>query len=188
MCAGGALGLDESQRAAFRDAMHAAREVLRSSRQDYADGSATAQDVHDQAAQAVVQLREALQEILSEDQFNTVTEHMSERTARMAERRLEHLGEGIERRVGFLTKVLDLDETEVQAVQDALATLLPRWEELFAGIQTGDVAFADALYQSILIHEAAKDILGSILDEEQMERLGMLRRLLPGPRPIQIYL
>ena len=185
---GNHFDLDEETAGELRDARKAVHEALRSARKDYVDGNATASDVRDRATDAVDGFKATLQDILSDEQYTALASKMSEQASSMAGRRLENLDHSIERRITFLTKVLGLDEGQSAELASSMAGLRPSWEALFQGIQSGEMSFPDALYEGLLIKEAGRESLQSILTEGQQERLAALRGLLPGPRRLHLYL
>ena len=65
-----------------------------------------------------------LESILSEEQFAALEAAIAEHRAERTQRRIDNLGEGLDRRVEFLTNVLGLDGGTAAAVRDAGYPLL----------------------------------------------------------------
>ncbi len=93
----------------------------------------------------------------------------------MAERRLEHMGSGLDRRVEFLSKILGLDETQQVTVTEAFSSAKSSLRVLLEGIRDGEVLFEDGLYETIMIRETTRDAVTAILNEEQQETFSVLR-------------
>lgn len=171
------LGLDEETHAAVREAMRTAHQALRTVRQEYRAGEVNASQVRDRAAEAVNALGTALRNALTEEQYGAFETRMSERTQRVAERRLEHLEGAGEHRIEMLTRLLGLREDQVAALQSARADLHARRTALLECVGDGQVAFADALVEQLQIHESWLGSLQAVLDASQLERMEQLRRL-----------
>jgi hypothetical protein len=181
------LGLTEDQRRAMHDAMREAMQTMREAGKDVREGNLTAEAMRDLAGETLATLKGSLSSVLDDEQFLRITERSRERSARMAERRLGHLGEAAGHRVTFLTKVLALEPDQVAAVEAFLTELRPRVEAMLGGIRDGDTGFPDALYEHLLIQAAGREALASILDEGQQARLEKLKGLMRGPRAMHLY-
>jgi hypothetical protein len=184
------LELTAAQRAALHEAMRTANRALREMHGAYAGGDLTADGVKSRAQEAVDALRASLQEGLTGEQFQAVVTRTRERARDMAGRRLEHLDAVGERHTTFLTGILALDDGQVAGMEQARTEARSRTQTLLNGIQNGGVAFADAVYEGIVIHEDLDASIRAGLTEDQIRRLDALERLRRGggPRFFGIYL
>lgn len=181
------LGLSEEQRLAVHDARREARQTMREAGQSYHEGNLTARAMGDLAGETLETLEGSLSAVLDDQQLAEITTRTRERAGRMADRKLGHLGDAAGRRVTFLTKVLALQSDQVAAVEAFMTELRPRVETLLAGIREGETGFPDALYEHLLIREASREALASILDDGQQARLEKLKRLKRGHRGLHLY-
>jgi hypothetical protein len=183
------LDLTEEQRTEFGEAFRESHEALRSLMKEHADGTLGAEELRSGAGEIREQLSERLTDILDEGQYELLLELMGEARATMAERRLDNLGDGIDRHVELLTRMLDLEEGQALEIKSRLTGLLPRREALLTGIRDGNIQFEDALYESVLIREETIEAIRAPLTEEQRERLDALRPLISHRRGrVRLYL
>jgi hypothetical protein len=155
--------------------------------------------VRDRASAIVTGLRTSLETLLTPEQFQRFTTGLRDRLQDRDRDRLKDREAGQAHRMELLTKLLALSDDQVAAILAALAEFEPRREAVRARIADGSLAFADALYESMVVFEAHRSALEAILNETQRARLATLRRLgmkgmgmtggLGGPGPmVPLYL
>lgn len=184
------LNLTAEQRQQVRTAMRTAQTTVHDLVESHAEGNATAEAVRDGALAAQNQLRTALQSALDTQQMTDFSSALSDGASRVATRRLERLqnANGADRRVEFLTRVLQLDDSQKEAVKSVLDAARSDQRTFLEGIRDGKIQYADALYQGIQLHDRIHDGIRDRLREDQQDRLDALKQLRNGPRPFRIYL
>jgi hypothetical protein len=175
-----ALDLSDQQRDELIEALRGSFETFHELRQSFAGGEITAEELRDQAKETREALEERVAEILSTTQFDALTKALAEHRAEIAQRRLDHLGEGIDRRVSFLATVLELSDAQRIEVESALEASVAERRAILEGLRDGTIEIEEALYRGYLIAEAAAETIRSVLTAEQASVFDDLRRLLPG--------
>jgi len=176
------LDLDDAQRQALAVALHDSRDTFHALRRAFVNGEITAEELRDAAKAARVALETQLATILNDDQYALLMNALAERRSEMATRRLEHLEEGVQRRIDFLTTVLSLDDAQAAQVQSILLATIPLRQAILEGLRDGTIAIEDALYQGYVIARDTSEAIRALLTPEQQEIFDALKQLLPGHR------
>lgn len=184
------LNLTPEERKAVREAMRTAEGSVHDLLESHAAGNATAEAVRDGALQAQNQLRTSLQSALGAEQFEGFSKALAAGAGRMAAHRLQRMenGDRSDRRIDFLTRVLQLDDAQAAAVKSVFDEAQYDERSLLEGIRDGGTTYADALYQGIQLHDRIHDQIRDRLRVDQQDRLDALKQLRRGPRPLRIYL
>lgn len=176
------LDLDATQRDALHTLLMDSRETFHALRESFANGEITAEQLRDAAHEARVTLESQLAGILSDDQYTLLMNALATHRTEMATRRLEHLDEGVQRRLDFLTAVLSLDDAQTTQVGVILADSVTQRRALLEALRDGTIEIEDALYQGYLIAESTTAAIRDVLTAEQQAIFDSLKRLLPGNR------
>jgi hypothetical protein len=174
------LDLSDEQFEQAREALRASADSFHELRVAFVEGELTAEELRDQSTEIRIELEGQLQTILRQEQYERLQEILAEHRTKMAERLLSHLAERVDRRVSFLTRILDLSDTQAQEAKDILEGFLPQRQNLLEAIRDGEIEIEDALYEGYLIAEETAEELRRILTAEQLEHFEAIRILLPG--------
>ncbi len=180
------LDLTDAQRAAIRTAMqsmHAAVQAARQVRRD--GGSEEAFRAAVDAARATFQA--ALQEILTPEQYAQLQQGKKDRLIQHLERRLERHEAHAARLLGILTRILGLDEAQVQAIAAVQAQAATRLGEILAGLRDGSLDLEAAHTALGDLRTQTHDAIVAALTSEQAALFEELTALLHrrghrGPR------
>lgn len=162
--------------------------TFRSLRTDYVSGVLTAEGVRDGVAAALATLEERLETALGAEPYARLRELLGQARATIAQRLLDTLQARTDRHVAFLTLVLELDATQAEAVAAAFETARASTEALLTDVRDGSIAFPEAVYRDLLIHETLRTAIRTALTPEQLEILAALRPLMRHDPPLPLYL
>jgi hypothetical protein len=177
------LDLNPEQRLAVMERVRDSRQQYHDLRTAFHDGTVTAEEIRDGAKEIRLALEEDLRSILDEEQFTRYQELLGEARAKIADRMLERLPEGIERRAKFLTRILTLTDEQILQVRAALEEAASRREAILIALRDGKIEIEDALYEGYLIEQDTKEAIRALLTPEQLEIFDALRAFLPGCGP-----
>ncbi|MCK4548349.1 MAG: hypothetical protein KAW17_13015 [Candidatus Eisenbacteria sp.] len=180
----GDLNLTEEQSAQVREAAEAMHERMRDFREQCRSGDCDREAVREQAREMREAFRAQLETILTPEQIAQMEEHRAERQSEMMERREARHEQRMEQRIEFLTRVLDLDESQAQQVRDITEAAMQQHQTLRESVRSGEIEFEDAQDRVGEIHEEAVAAIRDLLTSEQQEMFDALTNLLPhhGPR------
>jgi len=181
------LGLSAEQLQAVHEAMQTMRTAMRAAHDQFESGALT-EEAFRQAVDAARQAFDAaLQGILTPEQYATLQQQHLDRFIEHLERRIEHMRAGAARHLELLTQILDLSPTQVQAIADIHAGIVPRLEAIVAGVKDGSLTLDAAQTALRTVHEETRTAIVAVLTPEQatlFEDLRPLgRRHCPGMPP-----
>ena len=176
------LDLEQEQVQQIRAFVPEIAESARDLFSTYAEGTITLDALRDGIREIRIQIETRLQDILEADQLTQLEELIAEHQAEMAERRLEKIDEGSERKADFLTRVLDLTDAQQEQLGAALAEATARMETLLQAIGAGDVEIEDAITTRIEIREETDTAIRAFLTDEQIAVFDALQELRRGHR------
>jgi len=174
------LDLDAATVAQVRAAAKPYLETLQGLRKQNHDGGLTDEAFRDQAKAARVAFESALSGILGAENYAKYEQLKAEQRTEFATRALEKVGDGIDRRVAFLTKVLDLDDTQAASVRKILEDEVPARQALITSLRDGGMEMEDFLYASKQLRDATRQAMEGVLTSDQLETLDALDELMPG--------
>jgi len=174
------LDLSADQRTALHDALKESHDTFRDLRQQFRDGTITAEELRDAAHDARVALEEQLADILSADQYTLLMDTLAEYRTEMINRRLANLEEGAARRLEFLQTVLQLDDTQTAQVQSILNDSMDTRRTILESLRDGVIEIEEALYQGYVLAQSTAAAIRDVLTPEQQAVFDALRPLLPG--------
>ena len=161
------LGLSTEQLQAVHAAMQTMHTAIRSAREQFDAGSLT-EEAFRQAVDAGRQAFDtALQGILTAEQYATMQRLHRDRFIEHLERQIEHLRAGAARTVQLLTRILDLSPTQVQAVSEIHAGVVPRLEAIVAGVKDGSLTLDAAQAALRTVHAETRAAVVAVLTPEQ---------------------
>jgi len=183
---GGGFGffadLDLSQ--AQKDDIAAARAQMRATvaplREQLKNGELTPEEFHAAASVAHDAFRAAVEQILTAEQRAQVEAKQKERLIAQLERRVAHHDAASARHLQLLTKILQLDDAQVQAIaaieKDAGAQLAT----ILAGVKDDSQSPSDAKTALADLRRSTHDAIVARLTKEQAELFAALRTLRSG--------
>ena len=175
------LGVTREQAQALREANREYRkaraELVKSYHEDAIGAEALRSGLEDLESSHEAKLAS----LLDDTQLATLTGKKEARRTERAQRRLENLGNGIDERVAFLTKVLALDESQAASVRAALENAVAEETAILTALLAGTLSPVDAFVDGLLVREAAREAIEAVLTPGQIEVLEALRPLMPGP-------
>jgi Spy/CpxP family protein refolding chaperone len=181
------LGLSEEQRQALREARREMGQAIRALRAQVRNGELTQEQFREAAGAAHEQFQASVQEILTPEQLALLQEKMKERMVERLERQVERHGEQSARRLELLTRILGLDDAQVQAIGAIQAEAGARLAALLAGLKEDTLTPEDARTALRDRRKSTHDAIVNELTTEQAELFEQLRGLHPrgrrhGPR------
>lgn len=171
------LDLSEAQRQALREAREAMGQTIRALREQVQNGELTREQFREAAAGAREQFHAAVQEILTPEQQALLQEKMKQRLIARLEWQVERHEQQSARRLELLTKILGLDEAQVQTIgaihDDAGAQLAA----LLAGLKDDTLTAAEARAALGDLRKSTRNAIVSALNPEQVELFEQLLQL-----------
>jgi hypothetical protein len=175
---GEALGLDEEQKAALAAAREETRAAMRELHEEFRNGEISEEEMFEQASALHDAMREKLADILTEEQLAKWTERREARMTRMLERRLEHLGDNVDRRVEFLTAVLGLSGEVSAQLRAALEAAIPQERAILESLREGTITRTEAREKTRALRAATHEAMEALFIGEQLDRLAALEPIM----------
>jgi Spy/CpxP family protein refolding chaperone len=177
------LDLTPEQQEALTALLETHRETMRGLREDLRAGSITREEFHAAALEQREALEAEVREILTDEQEARLEELRCERRAERAAEQLERLGDHLEVKIDFLTRVLALDEAQQTELRSILEGSLDRMRDLLEQVQACTLSREEAREARAEIRDETAAAIGAILTEEQAQRFDALRELMHGRGP-----
>jgi len=174
------LDLDRSELRDVGGALRDLADEIGDALAGYADGEVSVDGVRDRAASAVTAFETASADVLDEAEEEALATAIDGARAAHATRALETLDARTARRQTFLTRVLELDDTQVGSVASILAAARGEEETLLTGIADGSVTLPDALHRRLGLVESTRSEISAGLTGAQQAVFESLRGLGPG--------
>ncbi len=173
------LGLSEDQQAAMKAIHTETREKMREQHDAFRAGMIS-EEQKEQSKSAIHDAqREKLAAVLTEEQLTKMDEIRVEHRTKRVSRRIEHLDEGVDARVGWLTAVLGLSADQRSTLQAALDVSAAERKAALEATRDGSVSRREARAELREHHDSTIKALEGILTPEQSERFEIVRRLHP---------
>jgi len=176
------LDLSEEQRDRLRPAFERYGEGMKENRDGLAAGTLTPEQARDRAKALRSTLEQQARGILSPEQWAKAEQLRDDRRDRRAERRTENPARRLDRRTGFLIRVLDLNEQQADDVRRLTTESIPARRAVQERVASGAIEPEDAAYE---IHRIELDLaqrIRAVLTEEQARRFDAVKDLRPGGR------
>jgi hypothetical protein len=136
----------------------------------------------EQARELREQMREQVADILAPEQLAQLEQLRGERRAERQEQRQAEFPERLERHVGFLTRMLKLDEAQQQQIGDILVENHEQIQTLHQNAREQDLSFEDLREQLEQIREQTSAAISKLLTAEQATIFDAIQSLLPPHR------
>jgi len=175
-------GVTDEQREQIHEALAGKRQEFFELRQAFAEGTLSAEELHDRAKALRESIESALQSILTGEQYEALEALVAEHRAELAQSRLDRLEEGVARRLDFLSNVLTLTDDQRAQVSAILEQSVAARRTVLEALRDGTIEIEDALYEGYVIAQDTADAIRALLNPEQQVIFDSLRRVLPGHR------
>ncbi len=176
------LDLTEEQQNALREAREQNRETMQALIQEAGGRGQMDEATRDQIREMREQMKAQMESILTPEQLAQLEELRDERRVGMKEKREANFTQKIERRVEFLSRILDLDETQKQQITEILAQAHEQMQTLHENAREQEMSFADVRAEAEQIKEQTETAIQELLTAEQATMFAALRSLLPQHR------
>lgn len=174
------LGLTDAQAAAMEQLREQTRAKVREIHAALRAGTITEAEFDARMEAVRTWNRERLGQILTPEQLAKLDALREQHREQRMERRGECLDEAMARRAEFLSGALGLSADQAAQVNAALSTLAAGMQSAFAAAGNGDLD-RDRLRTRLRdLRENCDAAINDCLNEQQRDRLQIMRRLLPG--------
>lgn len=161
--------MSAEQLQAVHEAMQTMHTSVRTARAQF-DAGALTEEAFRQAVEAARQVFDgALQGILTSEQYATLQQQHRDRFIAHLQRQIERMGAGAARHLELLTRILDLSPTQVQAIAEIQAAVVPRLEAILAGVRDGSLSMQAAPAALRTVHQETRAAILAVLTPEQAE-------------------
>ncbi|MFC1475392.1 hypothetical protein ACFLQW_00135 [Candidatus Zixiibacteriota bacterium] len=176
------LDLTEEQQTTLREAREQMRDTMRSLVGESGGRGRMDETTREQIRQLREQMKGRMESILTPEQLAQLEELRDERRAERQDKREVNFAQRLDRRVEFLSKVLDLDETQQQQISDILTENHEQVQTLHQNAREQDLPVADLREEIEKIREEADTAIRELLTAEQAAMFDALRSLMPRHR------
>ncbi|NNF06918.1 MAG: hypothetical protein HKN21_09175 [Candidatus Eisenbacteria bacterium] len=177
------LDLSEEQ----QEAMKALREAQRNEQGESIHaqlkaGTISAEQARDLMKEKRLAREAALAEILDADQLAKLEELHRAKEIERATKKLENTGDFMDKKLGVLTDILQLTESQVSSASAIMETAKTATQAMLNTIIESGLPKEEAFYQGYQIRTEAKAALEGILTEDQLEVFATLQERMPKKR------
>jgi len=174
------LGLSNKQKDQM-SALHAdTRAKAEAQRESFHKGDITEDQMHTALATIHQDARTQLSVILTADQLKKLDAMRDNRFENRMGRRVENADKREDAHLAWMVRTLQLSDTQASAVKAAMATMGDAQESAFKAVQAGSLSRDQVHDQMRAAHDAFAEKLKGILTADQLQRLDILKPLLPG--------
>jgi hypothetical protein len=174
------LGLSDKQRDQLK-ALHAdTRTKAEAQRESLRKGAITEDQMHTALETIHKDARTQMETILTADQVKKLDAMRDDRFENRMGRRVENSDKREDAHLAWMVRTLQLSDMQASAVKTAMATLGDAQESSFKAVQAGSLSRDQVQDQMRAAHDAFAEKLKGILTADQLQRLDILKPLLPG--------
>ena len=170
------LGLDEEQLAAIDEAFATARNELRELGEAARDDEISEEEFLEGARAIHEKLRQAIEEILSDEQLAELESRRRVRLLAMLNFKLDNHVERIERRVRFMTLLLGLTDEQIAAVTEILNGVVEPLTAVRDQLELEEISTNEAREAIVAIHRATRQAIRDELLTIQAAKFDQKRR------------
>jgi len=179
---GDEFGLDETQKAALREAHQTQRATMRGLFMDYRDGSLGMEELRTQGKEAAAEFKATIAGVLTEDQLAQLEQKQAGMHQKHVAKAQTMVGQGIERRVEFMTNVLHLEGGQPAQVQGVMEGGAEDFKALYTSFANGETDRIDMMVDGIQLRQDVGEAVRGQLQGSQVEVWDAVHAILPGPR------
>lgn len=173
------LELTDEQESQLRAALEAHHEAMRTFHEENMDSGLDREAIRERAQELRDELRTELENILEPEQLAQMDELREQHRAEMREQHQARGDQRMDRRLEFLTRILSLDESQEQQVQDLMETAAEQHRALRQSTRDGEIEHEDAMAQMEQMHEELAGAIRNLLTPEQQTVFDALQNLHP---------
>jgi hypothetical protein len=178
------LGLTADQREKMKALLVQAAGQGRAIWKSLEDGAITVEQARDQAGALREEVKGKAAQILTPEQLSKIEEFRRRRIEDRVDLHLESMAAALERRAGFLGRVLGLEAGQTEQVGEIFQATVPQRAAVLEQIKDGSLAPEDVAFSLWQIERDALAKVRALLTPEPAARLDALLPLLPrGVRP-----
>jgi chromosome segregation ATPase len=174
------LDLSEEQGSQIRDALQEMRKAMQALRSQYSPVEGAREGLREKVEEIREQFAAKLKAILDAEQLERLEELRAERRSDIAEKREINQQQRIERRVDFLTKVLDMNDSQKQEVSGFLTDAAEQARALYQKERNEEISREDLRDELHSIQEGSMAAIRGVLTPGQAEVFDALKELVPG--------